>query len=152
MVFKSFAVPFAVPFVGSFRAVDAVRPAAVVLCKAPSRLGEDWANRMTGIAVRAHLLIVPAQGSAAGLVANGAVVHGRTPQSLRRLAIRQLHRAALAAARAAVRVAVAGRPLTPTGYAILAAMAMAVALVAMFSASPAGAELESAWRLSWWFY
>ncbi|MEX3936442.1 hypothetical protein AB4Y32_32505 [Paraburkholderia phymatum] len=150
MFFKSFAVPFALPFVGTFRAVEAVRPAAVVVRNAPSRPGGDWANRMTGVAVTAHLLVAPARG-AGGLVANGPAVNGRAPQSLRRLAIRQLHRAAIAAARTAVRVAVAGRPLTPTGYAILAAMVMAVALVAMFCASSAGAELESALRLSWWF-
>jgi hypothetical protein len=53
--------------------------------------------------------------------------------------------------RAALRAGDAGGRLTPTGYAILAVMAAAVALVAMLSASPVGNELSRAPRLIWWF-
>jgi hypothetical protein len=36
-------------------------------------------------------------------------------------------------------------------FAFLAVMAFAVALVAMFTASPAANELDGAVRLGWWF-
>jgi hypothetical protein len=55
------------------------------------------------------------------------------------------------AARAALRVAYVGNPLTPTGYAILAMTVATVALVAMLSTSSVGNELGRALRLSWWF-
>jgi hypothetical protein len=54
-------------------------------------------------------------------------------------------------ARAALRTAYAGGPLTPAGYAILAVTVAAIALAAMLSVSPASAELNRGVRLSWWF-
>ncbi|WP_188131080.1 hypothetical protein [Paraburkholderia panacisoli] len=54
-------------------------------------------------------------------------------------------------ARAALRAAYAGRPLTPGGYAILALTLGAIALVAALSVSSTGDELGRALRLSWWF-
>ena len=51
--------------------------------------------------------------------------------SSRRTAAALLRRAATLIARGALRVAYAGNPLTPTGYAILAMTVIAVALVAM---------------------
>jgi hypothetical protein len=66
-------------------------------------------------------------------------------------AVDQLRRAGKLAARAALRVAYAGSPLTPTGYAILVLTVAAVALVAMLSTSSVGNELGRAMRLSCWF-
>jgi hypothetical protein len=62
-----------------------------------------------------------------------------------------VRRVAKLIARAALRTAYVGNPLTPTGYAILAITLVAVALVAMLSTSSISNELESALRVSWWF-
>ncbi|SDG99789.1 hypothetical protein [Paraburkholderia phenazinium] len=62
-----------------------------------------------------------------------------------------LRRASKLVARAALRAAYVGNPLTPSGYAILAMTVVAVALVAMLSTTSASTELESALRVSWWF-
>ena len=143
MFFKSFAVPS----VASTRAVELVRQSAVHVRHVPPRLGEGWASRMTGVAVRAHLLIAPSRGGPADAVSNG-----EARNALHRVAIQRLHRAATASARAALRAAFTGRPLTPGGYAVLAAMVTAVALVALFSALSAGTEPESALCLCGWLY
>ena len=66
----------------------------------------------------------------------------------RRFAVNQLRRAGKMAARAALRLAYVGNPLTPTGYAILAMTVAAVLLVAMLSTSSVGNELDPALRLS----
>ncbi|PTB17016.1 hypothetical protein C9I57_30420 [Trinickia symbiotica] len=87
------------------------------------RAREDWAARIVGYAARAHLLVAP------------SVVCGT----------------AKTAARAALRAVYIGGPLTPTGYAILAVIVVAVALVAMLVATSTGSELDGALRLSWWF-
>lgn len=55
------------------------------------------------------------------------------------------------AGRAALRVAYAGNPLTPIGYAIVAVTVGAFALVAMLCTSAVGNELGRSLRLSWWF-
>ena len=49
------------------------------------------------------------------------------------------------------RVAPVRTLFTPTAYAILAVTVVAIALVAMLSASQVGSELSRAMRLSWWF-
>ena len=69
----------------------------------------------------------------------------------RSFAANQLRRAGKMAARAAIRVAYIGSPLTPTGYVILAMTVAAVALVAMLSTSSVGNELDPALRLGGWF-
>ena len=71
--------------------------------------------------------------------------------SVRARALKPLCRTGKRVARAALRLAYAGNPLTPTGYAILALTVAAIALVAMLSTSPVAGELRSALRLSWWF-
>jgi hypothetical protein len=63
----------------------------------------------------------------------------------------ELRRTAKIVARAALRAAYVGGPLTPTGYAILAVIVAAVVLAAMLSNSSAGHEFDSALPLSWWF-
>ena len=68
-----------------------------------------------------------------------------------RYAVNPLRRAGKMAARTALRAAYAGHPLTPTGYAILALMVAAVALVAILSTSSVGHELDPPLRLGWWF-
>jgi hypothetical protein len=73
------------------------------------------------------------------------------PVGTRRDAISQLRRVGKMVARAALRAAYAGRPLTPGGYAILALTLGAIALVAALSVSSTGDELGRALRLSWWF-
>ena len=148
MFFKSLVVPF----VTSARAVALARQSAVHVRHVPPRPGEGWASRMTGVAVRAHLLIAPSRADATGLVASNGARNMHAPHALRRLAIQQLHRATMASARACLRAAFAGRPLTPGGYAVLAAMVTAVALVALFSALSAGTEPERALCLCGWFY
>ncbi|PCE25089.1 hypothetical protein BWP39_11225 [Paraburkholderia acidicola] len=54
-------------------------------------------------------------------------------------------------ARRVCRVAPGRDPFTPMAFAILAVTLVAIALVAMLSASQVGSELSRAMRLSWWF-
>lgn len=147
MFFKSFGIPF----VASFRDADRARSVVVHVCPVPSRLGGSWANQAAGVAARAHLLFAQTHGAASSVtatnLAGNAPRHVGALRALRHFAVRRLRQAAVALARAVF----TGRPLTPTGYAILALMVMAVALVAALSTSSTGGELESALRLSWWF-
>jgi hypothetical protein len=69
----------------------------------------------------------------------------------RRTATALLRHATRLITRGALRVAYAGNPLTPTGYAILGMTVIAVVLVALLSTSSVSNELESALRVSWWF-
>ena len=54
-------------------------------------------------------------------------------------------------ARAALRLAHAGAPLTPVGYVLVFVTLAAMLLVAMLSTSPLSHELGRSDRLSWWF-
>ncbi len=66
-----------------------------------------------------------------------------------RKSLRLLERATRMAARAALRAAHAGRPLTPTGYAILATAVAVGTVLATLSASTCD-DPESALRQRWW--
>ncbi|MFL9868554.1 hypothetical protein PQR67_30670 [Paraburkholderia fungorum] len=80
-----------------------------------------------------------------------AGVPGCADASRRSAAASHARRAGKMAARAALRVAYAGNPLTPTGYAIVAVTVAAFALVAMLCTSSIADELSRSLRLSWWF-
>ena len=54
-------------------------------------------------------------------------------------------------ARAALRLAHSGAPLTPVGYVLVFVTLAAMLLVAMLSTSPLSHELGRSDRLSWWF-
>jgi hypothetical protein len=54
-------------------------------------------------------------------------------------------------ARAALRLAHFGAPLTPVGYVLVFVTLAAMLLVAMLSTSPLSNELGRSDRLSWWF-
>ena len=54
-------------------------------------------------------------------------------------------------ARAALRLAHFGAPLTPVGYVLVFVTLAAMLLVAMLSTSPLSNELGRSERLSWWF-
>lgn len=97
------------------------------------------------VAARAHLMAVSTPAAARAGVA------GRVDASRRSAAASHLRRAGKLAARAALRVAYAGNPLTPTGYAIVAVTVAAFALVAMLCTSSIADELGRSLRLSWWF-
>lgn len=105
------------------------------------------AARATACAARTHVMVAAAPAGA------GAPHASRGPQAVgpHRIAAALLRSAAKLIARAALRAAYVGNPLTPTGYAILAMTVVAVALVAMLSTSSVSNELESALRVSWWF-
>jgi hypothetical protein len=140
MFVKSFVTPF-----GS--AQHALRLAPVASRVLSLRSREDWVVPFAACASRAHFLVTPSRE-------RRTAVHGHARRSLasaRVCAVDQLRRAGKLAARAALRVAYAGSPLTPTGYAILVLTVAAVALVAMLSTSSVGNELGRAMRLSCWF-
>lgn len=149
MFFKSFVVPFVV---SAAKAMERVRPAAVHVRPVPARFAETCAHRVIGVAVRAHLLLASSRGDEVGPFARNEPGNAYAPHRLGRFAIQRLHRVVMASARASLRAAFAGRPPTPGGYAVLAAMATAVALVALFSASSASADIETALRLACWFH
>jgi hypothetical protein len=132
---------------GAYRAP---RPTAIAAWVQPSRLREDWGVRVAACAARTHFLVTPAPAGVRATDASHAAArpHGA---SFRSAALGHLRRFGKMIARTALRVAYAGNPLSPGGYAILAMTVAAVALVAMLSTSSAGNELESALRLSWWF-
>lgn len=140
MFFQSFVMYFR----GSLHAPRQHDAVARVL---PPRAHESWAMRFAGCAARAHFLVAP---SLEPMTAANAVELPRLDRA-RRFVVNPLRRAGKMVARAALRVAYLGSPLTPTGYAILAMTIAAVALVAMLSTSPVGNELDRALRLSWWF-
>jgi hypothetical protein len=122
-------------FVTSLRdTARASRPQALAL------VGAAWLARL-------HVFV----SSAAGRAPLAVCAAGARPQGPRQFALHFMRRAAQWAARAALRTARAGSPLTPTGYAVLALTLVAVALVAVLSTSSAADELEHAIRLSWWF-
>ena len=148
MFFASFVGPFVV---SATRALARVRPASVHVRAVPARFGEGCAHRVIGVAVRAHLLLASSRRDTVGLVARDIAGSASAPHRLGRFAIQRLHRVVIASARASLRAAFAGRPFTPGGYAVLAAMVTAVALVALFSTSSASADIEAALRLGWWF-
>jgi hypothetical protein len=99
------------------------------------------------VAARAHLIIVSTQASAA----TRAGVIGHADGTHRSAAASHLRRAGKMAVRAALRVACADNPLTPTGYAIVAVTLAASPLGAMLCTSSVGNELGRSLRLSWWF-
>ncbi|MBV8629099.1 MAG: hypothetical protein JO371_14735 [Paraburkholderia sp.] len=107
------------------------------------------ASRVTAWPARVHVLVASSPAQAATGMGRDRVC----PQGLRRRAgaIATLRRAGKLVARAALRAAFAGNPLTPTGYALLIATLSAVALVAILATSSLADELASAIRLSWWF-
>ena len=139
-----FFASFVTYFKGGFAAPRGHAATARLL---PLGARENLAVRLTGYAARAHFLVAPS------ITSTTAAHAGGVPQSdrARRVATDPLRRAGKTVARAALRVAYAGSPLTPTGYAILALTVAAVALVAMLSSSSLGDELGRAMRLSWWF-
>ncbi|WP_147408485.1 hypothetical protein [Paraburkholderia fungorum] len=96
------------------------------------------------VAARAHLMAVSTPAPAAARA-------GVADASRRSAAVSHLRRAGKLAARSALRVAYAGNPLTPTGYAIVAVTVAAFALVAMLCTSSIADELGRSLRLSWWF-
>ena len=98
----------------------------------------------TACAARAHFVVAPSSDRTTAVSAGGLPQAG----GARQFAVNQLRRTGKMAARAALRAAYAGNPLTPTGYAILAMTVAAIALVAVLSASPVCNELEPALRLS----
>jgi hypothetical protein len=123
---------FVKSFVTSFRgAVYASRPMPLASRALPSHVRADWALQVAACAARAHFLVAPSPGRAAAAHASGLPRAGSTCRS----AVKQLRRAGKMVARAALRVAYVGNPLTPTGYAILAITVAVVALVAMLSTS-----------------
>ncbi len=139
---------FVASFVTYFRGeCHAPRGRAAAARLLPSRTHDNWAMRFAGYAARAHFLVAPSVEPITAAYASGLPRAGRA----RRFAIDPLRRAGKTAARAALRIAYVGSPLTPTGYAILALTVAAVALVAMLSTSSVGNELGRALRLSWWF-
>jgi hypothetical protein len=137
-------------FVTSFRgAVHAHRPTSLVARTLPSHIRADCAVRVAACAARAHFLVAPSPDRATVAHTSGLAQAG----GARGFAANQLRRAGKMVARAALRMAYVGNPLTPTGYAILAMTVVAVALialVAMLSTSSIGNELDSALRLSAW--
>ncbi|WP_454808359.1 hypothetical protein [Paraburkholderia fungorum] len=139
---------FVKSFVTSFGdAVQAPRPMSLVARALPSYVRANCAVRVATYAARAHFLVLPSPDRVTVAHVSGLPQAG----GARRFAVNQLRRAGKMAARAAIRVAYVGSPLTPTGYAILAMTVAAVALVAMLSTSSVGNELGRTIRLSWWF-
>lgn len=135
---------FVKAFVTSLRgALPAPRQVQAAFRVQPSHIRENCAQRMTACAARAHFLVAPSPDRATAAHAGALPQAGGT----HRFAANQLRRAGKMAARAALRAAYVGNPLTPTGYAILALTVTAVALVAMLSTSSIGNELEPALRL-----
>lgn len=139
-----FFASFVTYFKGGFDAPLGHAAAARLL---PFRTRENLAVRLTGYAARAHFLVAPSVAPVTAAYA-GCAPHA---DRAHRFAVDPLRRAGKTAARAALRVAYAGSPLTPTGYAILALTVAAVALVAMLSTSSLGDEIGRAVRLNWWF-
>jgi hypothetical protein len=119
---------FVVPFLGTVR----VESVALQLAAWPARV---------------HVLLAPSTGRAPSVLSGRSAHRDR----VRVRATSQLCRTARVFARAALRTAYAGGPLTPAGYAILAVTVAAIALAAMLSVSSASAELNRGVRLSWWF-
>ncbi|MDR6384784.1 hypothetical protein [Paraburkholderia caribensis] len=144
-----------VPFFTSVRAVPLVRLVTFDVRHVPAWSRERWAPPMTAVAARADSLNAPMRNGATDFAANKGANDTSGPigalHKLRHIVVQKLRQAGVELARSVSRAAFTGRPLTPTGYAIVALMAMALAMVAMFSTSSAGGELESALRLSWWF-
>jgi len=107
------------------------------------------ASRVSAWPARVHVLVASSPAHTPSRTGRERVC----PQGLRRRAgaIDTLRRAGKLVARAALRAAYAGNPLTPTGYALLIATLSAVALVAILATSSVADELASALRLSWWF-
>lgn len=126
--------------------VHAPRPMSRVARALPSYVRADCAVRVATYAARAHLLVVASADRAAVADACGFLLSG----GARRFVADQLRRTGKMGARAAIRAAYTGSPLTPTGYAILAMTIAAVVLVAMLSTSPVCNELDPALRLSGW--
>jgi hypothetical protein len=140
MFVKSLVTPFG-------NALHALRLMPVVARVRSLRTRGDRAARVAAWAARAHFLVAPSMDRASA--ANGSVF--RDTDSARVCAFNQLRGAGKMVGRAALRVAYAGSPLTPTGYAIVVLTVAAVALAAMLSTSSVGNELGRAMRLSWWF-
>jgi hypothetical protein len=73
------------------------------------------------------------------------------PRALRHAPARLIARMGRRIARAALRLAHFGAPLTPVGYVLVFVTLAAMLLVAMLSTSPLSNELGRSDRLSWWF-
>jgi hypothetical protein len=97
-------------------------------------------------AARAHLLI-GASPDGKSVKENGQSVGFC---KIRTAATAVLCVAMRALARACVRAAYAGRPLTPAGYAIVALMLAAIVLVVLLSAFAASAGLNRGFRMNMW--
>ncbi|MEZ2354813.1 hypothetical protein [Caballeronia sp. RCC_10] len=110
---------FVVPFLGTVRA-------------------ESVALQIAAWPARVHLLLAPSTGHTPDVLSGRSAHRDR----VRVRATSRLRRTARVLARAALRTAYAGGPLTPAGYAILAVTVAAIALAAMLSVSPASAELN----------
>jgi hypothetical protein len=136
MFYTSFIKPFA-------GAVNPPRALRFVSWALPLHVRDGLAVRVTACATRAHFLAAPSPGRMTTVPASGLPQAG----SARTFPVTHLRRAGKMAARAALRMAYAGNPLTPGGYAILALAVIAVALVAMASASSISNEPEPALRL-----
>ncbi|TKC81249.1 hypothetical protein FAZ69_28350 [Trinickia terrae] len=105
------------------------------------------ARRLAQWPARVHFLVAPSPERAPAACA----ADRRQAERIRVSALGRLRRAAKTTARAALRAAYAGSPLTPTGYLVLGLIVSAIAMVAMLSASSAGNELEGALPLHAWF-
>jgi hypothetical protein len=73
------------------------------------------------------------------------------PPALRHAPARLIAAMGKRVARAALRLAHFGAPLTPVGYLLVFVTLAAMLLVAMLSTSPLSNELGRSDRLSWWF-
>ena len=80
-----------------------------------------------------------------------ALAPSRSPALLRYGPVRFIAGMGKRIARAALRLAHAGAPLTPVGYVLVFVTLAAMLLVAMLSTSPLSHELGRSDRLSWWF-
>jgi hypothetical protein len=97
------------------------------------------------LAARAHVLVAPLperkQPSRAGEI--------RRPAAALASAARPVNQASKTLARAAIRAAYEGTPLTPTGYVVVAGAVAAVGLVALAGALAGGAQLSAPLRQNW---
>ena len=129
-----FVKTFVMSFMGAARAQ---RPQAVAL-------------RLAEVPARVHFLVTPSGDATRAALAAGRSDRGFT-QRIRASVAGQFRRAAKSAARAALRAAYVGSPLTPTGYVVLALTVGAIAMVAMLVTSSAGSEMEGALSVNGYF-
>jgi hypothetical protein len=97
------------------------------------------------LAARAHFLVAPAP-------ARKSIAHSGEIKRLNVAlgsAVNPVNRAGKTLARAAIRVAYVGAPLTPTGYAVVGSAVAVVALVALATTLSGGNRLVAPPRLGW---